>query len=223
MFNSLDGQIDFDPEFTDNIELAYRGSFLDDRLRVRSNLFYTYWRDQQVSVGVTGAGRVTIENAGESKLYGLELTMDADVTDHLSLGGSVALVETRFLDFERANGSNLAGNEFASAPPVTARITGRYAFNDNLSLSAAVRYSAATFSDAGNSADQRTDSYFVADTQLNYRSDDGWLTGLYVNNIFDEEYALVRSGSGGSLGTVATQSLEIGEPRTIGLFVQKTF
>ena len=223
VFNVLDRQIDYDPEFTDNIELAYRGSFRDDQLRLRGNLFYTYWRDQQVAVESAGAGRVRIENAGASELYGLEFSMDADLTERFFVGGSVALVETQFLDFQQANGSNLAGNEFPDAPPVTARVTGRYAFSDDISLSLSGRYSASTFSDAQNSADQKNDSFFVVDTQLTYRNDDGWLSGFYVNNIFDEEYSLVRSGSGGGLGTVGTRSLEIGEPRTVGLFLQKTF
>lgn len=223
VFNTLEGQVEFDPEFTDNIELAYRGRFLDDRLGVRSNLFYTYWRDQQVPVNQGGSGQVRIENVGKSELYGLEFAVDAVVMDSLYLDGSVAFVETRFLDFVQADGSNLAGNEFPDAPPFTAQITGTYDFTDNLSLSLSGRYRASAFGDAANSADQETDSYFVADTQLTFRSDDGWVTGLYLNNIFDKEYAVVRSGSGGYLGTTATRSLEIGAPRTVGVFLQKTF
>ncbi|MEM8556175.1 MAG: TonB-dependent receptor, partial [Pseudomonadota bacterium] len=38
---------EFDPEFTDNYELAYRSEWLDGDLVVNANAFYTYWRDQQ--------------------------------------------------------------------------------------------------------------------------------------------------------------------------------
>lgn len=224
VLNVLEEENAFDPEFTDNYELAYRGSFIDDRLRVRTNLFYTLWRDQQVSLN-NGAGVVNIENAGESELYGLEFTVDADITDRLFLGGSVALVQTEFLEFARPDGSNFSGNEFPDAPPFTAQLAARYDFTESFSLGLSARYSDEAFGDAANSDDQISDSFFVADAQLTYRSrDDDWVAGLYVNNIFDEIYAITRTGpDSGGFGRLALETVEIGEPRTIGLFVQRNF
>ena len=47
--NSFDGGVNnVDPEFTTNYELAYRGAFYDDSLRVSANVFFAQWRDQQV-------------------------------------------------------------------------------------------------------------------------------------------------------------------------------
>ena len=37
----------YDPEYTTNYELSYRGSFFDDSLRTRANLYYTDWKDQR--------------------------------------------------------------------------------------------------------------------------------------------------------------------------------
>lgn len=66
----------YDPEYTTNYELSYRGSFFDKTLRTRANLYYTDWKDQQVSVLERGASFARIYNAGRSDIKGLEVFVE---------------------------------------------------------------------------------------------------------------------------------------------------
>lgn len=50
--------------------------------------------------------------------------------------------------------------------------------------------------------------------QINYERG-GWEAGLFVRNVFDEDYILDRG-----LGTFAIRA---GEPRTFGVFAQRNF
>ncbi|MDD2136382.1 TonB-dependent receptor [Pseudomonas kurunegalensis] len=54
----------YDPEYTTNYELSYRGAFLDKSLRAWANLYYTDWKDQQVSVLDPDTQFAHIFNAG---------------------------------------------------------------------------------------------------------------------------------------------------------------
>lgn len=220
--------LSFDPEFTTNYEVAYRGSFYDDTLRIVANAFYTRWTDQQV----TQQGRVSgdpnntldrdVVNAGESEFYGAELSIEGEPTARLNLFGSLAYVETRFLDFVIFQGTGgplaLDGNEFPSAPRFTAAIGASYSWDSGISLAVDASYQAAAFEDIQNTS--KDDDRFLVNAQLNYETNDGWLTGLYVRNLFDQDYVLVNSSVnvGTPVGLVRT-----GEPRTIGIFAQKTF
>lgn len=232
--------LDFDPEFTTNYEVAYRGSFYDDTLRIAANAFYTRWTDQQV----TQQGRISgdpnntldrdVVNAGESEFYGAELSIEGEPTARLSLFGSLAYVETRFLDFVinrgAANQQVLNGNEFPSAPSLTAAVGGSYRWDNGITLGVDASYQAAAFENIQNTI--KDDDRFLVNAQLTYETPNGWLTGLFVRNVFDQDYVLVNSSV--NLGPEAvpasafddtgiTPIVRTGEPRTFGIFAQKTF
>ena len=213
--------LDFDPEFTTNYELAYRGAFYDGTLRISANAFYTRWTDQQV----TQQGRVSgdannfldrdIVNVGESELYGAELSVEGEPTANLTLFGSLAYVETRFLDFIINRGAAtqqvLNGNEFPSAPSVTAAFGGAYRWNNGITFEADASYQAAAFENIQNTI--KGDDRFLVNTRLTYEAGSGWLTGIFVRNLLDEDYTTVSSNN----------VIRTGEPRTIGVFAQKSF
>ena len=48
--------VEYDPEFANNYELFYKGNFLDGRLRVNANVFYTQYSNQQVESTAPGIG-----------------------------------------------------------------------------------------------------------------------------------------------------------------------
>ncbi|MEO1774987.1 MAG: TonB-dependent receptor [Pseudomonadota bacterium] len=219
----------FDPEFTNNFELAYRGTFFDDRLRIRGNAFYTRFSDQQVSVAGADPGTTIVENAGSSEVYGGELTIQGDLTDRLLLTGSLAASRTRFIEFQ-SGATDLSGNEFANAPLLTAYVAAEYEVFEGLSLGLAGRYESARFADAQNTPETEGDNFFVADAQVLYEvSPDlegiggvDFSIGAFVNNIFDNDYAIIRA-DGDAIGSTATTSVLPGSPRSFGIFVQSTF
>ena len=213
---------EFDAEFSDTIELAYRGAFLDDRLALRANAFYSRIRDQQVNiVGAFGVpGDFIVENAGRSEVYGAEFAIEAEVTDRLTIAGDLALVETNFIEFV-SSGVDLSGNRFPGTRPITAALSATYAFDDNWSIDVRGIYNDSSFADAENAGEFESDDWFVANAQLTYRHEVGITAGAYVNNIFDNRYVVSRDIGAGSTGLI--DPVVPGAPRQVGLFVQYDF
>lgn len=221
---NLLGQLnEFDSEFTDNVELAYRGRFMDDLVFVSANVFYTDWSDQQVNEQV---GEITFPggsqpvfntvNAGGSELWGGELLIEAQATPNLAVYGSVGYTDTEFTDFV-SNGVQLAGNAFPFASEVTAAFGGRYVWNNGFSVGVDVSYTDGAFGDVVNTPGLKSDDRWLVDANATYDFGEGWQAGIYVRNLFDEDYVTQRIANGPS------QLLRTGEPRTAGFFLSKTF
>ncbi|MEL7232002.1 MAG: TonB-dependent receptor, partial [Pseudomonadota bacterium] len=136
----------YDPEFLNTIEVGTRNVFMDGRLTLNGNIFYSKYEDQQVGVDGFDPNRFDdnlIVNAGESTLYGLEVTADYEVSDTIGAFATLGLLETEWDDFPFAVDStgapsnpadpqfaNLAGESFPSAPNLTFTIGGDFE-NDN--------------------------------------------------------------------------------------------
>lgn len=67
----------YNPEIARNLELSWRGSLAQDRLKVSANLFYQDWTAQQVEVWETPGDPSTsrIFNAGAAESYGGSLSL----------------------------------------------------------------------------------------------------------------------------------------------------
>lgn len=218
---------EYDPEFSNNYELAYRGSFQDGQLRILANAFYTEFEDQQVNVfGQLSTVDFDVVNAGKSEAYGAELTIAADPTENLSIFGSVGYVKTRFKNFVN-NGDDLSGNRFPQAPEWSAAFSAVYRWDNGVSLGMDASYTGDSFTDSANSPNQLNDSRLLVNTQITYETGDGWLAGLYVRNLFDKDYATVRQPMNivdpDTNAVVSRSFARTGEPRTVGVYLTKTF
>ncbi|MEO0558729.1 MAG: TonB-dependent receptor, partial [Bacteroidota bacterium] len=124
---------EYDPEYTWNYELALRSRWLGGRLIANANVFYTDWRDQQVSVpnDINPNFFETI-NAGASTLYGGELELRAVPARGLTVYSSLGLTNSQFDEFIRPENvrdqrtgdlvrveRDLAGLQFPGAPETT--------------------------------------------------------------------------------------------------------
>ncbi|MEC9406755.1 MAG: TonB-dependent receptor [Pseudomonadota bacterium] len=195
----------FEPEYTTTYELYARTEWLDGRVKLRSNVYYTDWRDQQVSVQLSDdANDTQTENAGRSRLIGGELELDAQLGWGVSGFVSAGYAETEFLDFNSTAG-DFEGNEFPGAPEKQGGIGlrvergGRWPYAQ-LDLN----YVDSTFRRANNDADQTSDSYALLNGRVGYRFRH---VELYVSgrNLLDRFYLVQRA-----FGT-----FQAGQPRTL--------
>ncbi|WP_147112398.1 TonB-dependent receptor [Tateyamaria sp. syn59] len=212
---------EYDPEYSNNFELAYRGSFNNDRLRVAGNLFYTDWKDMQISVPGTQTGtpldplfNFDTVNAAKAELYGFELSVEAEPTDQLELFGNVGYTKTEFKSFISGS-DDFTGNEFPFAPDWTASIGGRYTWDSGFSLAVDASYKAASFQDNANT--YKDDSRWLVNAHATYPINDNLTAGIYARNLFDEDYATARFQS------ADPTIIRVGEPRTIGAYIQAEF
>ncbi|MEM0911872.1 MAG: TonB-dependent receptor, partial [Pseudomonadota bacterium] len=216
--NSTLEVIPFDPEYTDNIEFAFRGEFFEGNVTTSANVYFTSWEDQQVQ-RVNEAGDGFIDNAGESEMYGAEITADYIASETLMLNLALGYSATEFTDYLLGEGTanvvDLAGNEFPNAPRWTASLGGEYDFENGFALSADVSFTDGTFGGVENLEVFETESYTLFNAALTYDRNSMTL-GLYVRNLFDKRYAESYFGT-------APPRLRAGEPRVIGGYIQWAF
>lgn len=97
----------FEPEKLQAYAVGVKTDLLDRRLRLNLEGFYYDYKDLQVAVvlqlapGVTSPGLV---NGGTARVYGLDLDLQAQITDHLRLSGGIEYLDSRF----RQTASNFA-------------------------------------------------------------------------------------------------------------------
>ncbi|MEM9056021.1 MAG: TonB-dependent receptor [Pseudomonadota bacterium] len=207
---NLAGVYEYDPETTFNYELALRSTWFDDALRVNANVFFTDWRDQQITVQLSPlAGDQIVENAGRSELAGAELEIDYAASDALTIGASLGVLETRITAVSSTNRSVglSAGDAFREAPAVSASLRARYVLPQGWFFSADGEYSDSYFSLIPNLPMTRIDEYIVANARVGFAWDGGRVA-LQVDNLLDEDYLLSVDEFG--VGVVGNQ-------RTIGL------
>src|SRR5690606_18017478 len=119
------------PEFVDAYELGVKGATSDRRLSFEIAVFAYDFKDQQVSQVVPGAviSLQSLTNAGRTRIYGAEFTVDVVPVDTVFLQAKAGLLDAKFKEF-RLNpadpASSLAGNRTASSPRLTLAGIARY-------------------------------------------------------------------------------------------------
>ena len=97
-------QNEFDKEELWSYEIGSKSTFMDGALIVNSAAFYQDYTDKQVGVTrfnpVIGTDVGSIENAGESEIWGIELEAAWAVNDNLTLSGGYTWVDAEYTDFE---------------------------------------------------------------------------------------------------------------------------
>lgn len=183
----------FDPEYTTTGEVFLRLALFDRRVRLRSNLFYTDWQDQQVSVQLSdNANDTQTENAGASKLYGAELEIDARLWRALRGFASLGYTHTEFVEFDSTAG-DYSGNEFPSAPRRSAALGLSWdTQGDGLYAQLDANYQDDSFRTADNDPEQTSDARTLVNGRLGWRHNqlDIYLAG---RNLLDRFYLEQRA------------------------------
>ncbi|MEM9576912.1 MAG: TonB-dependent receptor [Pseudomonadota bacterium] len=150
-----------------------------------------------------------VRNAESAKSYGLELSAAFRATGQLYLTGALGLLHTEFEEFTQST-DDLAGNEFAQAPNVTASIgIDREAVKD-LKPGARVRHTGSYFSDDVNAVNTKVSSFVAVDLSVNYQINDRARIYAYANNVFDRLSPTLIFDNGGQLGAQVTTPREVG-------------
>ncbi|MEM6311836.1 MAG: TonB-dependent receptor [Pseudomonadota bacterium] len=178
---------EFEDETVWNYELAMRGRFLDGRLFIASNAFFSDFNDYQFSVPTLLTGGFVdsiISNAERVETYGLEIEADYLATDRLRLNAALGFLRTEVKRFSAA-AVPIVGNQLPFAPEVTAALGFDYDYTDRFTLGGQIRYTDGYYSDIANSPSGRVSAYTLLDLRASYQMTDTALAYLYVNNVFD--------------------------------------
>ncbi|MEM6387091.1 MAG: TonB-dependent receptor [Pseudomonadota bacterium] len=205
---------EFDPDFTDTYELAYRSQSSDGTRTLNANLFYTTWTDQQVST-LNSLNLPVIDNVADSDLWGAEIDYSQTVNSNLEVFASAAVVKTEYGSFLDVNGNQIDGNSFSLAPELVGSFGANYTFDNGLSIGGDINYTSSSFSDTANTPALENDDYWVTNVNVNYIFDNGAVLTAYARNLFDEVYTIQRN-------TVSDFTI-FGKRREYGVFVTMEF
>ena len=212
----------YEPEFVEVVELGFKGTFMDGRLRVNGALFSTDYQDLQVQV-FNSVAPVT-QNIGEASIDGFEIEVIASPGNGWLVESSLSLLDAGYDQIDTANTLIAKNNEFERVPDTAASLglskELSLGANGTLILRGDWSYRSETFNDAYNTPLLKTDSTDLLDASARWLSaDEAWTVILSGTNLSDEEYLV-----SGVYGT-AFQSFEglFDRGRQVRLEVRREF
>lgn len=208
----------YDPERADNYELFYKGRFLENRLTINANLFFTKYKDQQTEIRPDPSDQFYREtsNAASSRVWGFEIEPTWQINDRLSAFASIGYLNTEFEEFEHATYGNLAGEPFPEAPRWSVAFGGHYEFGNGFYVGADAKYTSGYLARFGIPPQDRLQSHIVVNTQVGYRKAN-WEVNAFAENLFNKRYYTFIDRE----SSPAYASLAPG--RTVGLNIKAKF
>ncbi|RYF93122.1 MAG: TonB-dependent receptor, partial [Chitinophagaceae bacterium] len=119
----------FDPEYSDNIELGIKNTFLRNMLRINLSFFASRITDAQIPTLILPDAVTITRNAGKLSTKGAELEIAANVVKGLEIDYSLGITDAVYKDLKiSSNGSeeDLSGNRQIFTPGSTSMLAMQY-------------------------------------------------------------------------------------------------
>ncbi|MEM8562841.1 MAG: TonB-dependent receptor [Pseudomonadota bacterium] len=237
--------VSYDPEFLDTFEAGWRSQWLQRRLTINGNLFYSEYKDQQVSF-TDDLGIRVVDNAGATSLYGLELSASFAATPEFSITAGLGLLESRVDDYvfqpdDPGTPENelldLAGNELGRSPKRSLDLGAYYDSQNGFFAGASLSYQSSYYadifnldeSDLGSGLTEKVDAAAIVNAQVGFSFPNAITITAYVNNLLDEDSpeSINIGAADAALGLDDLSdnvfSYTIRQPRTFGVTVDARF
>ncbi len=189
------------PEKLTDLEFGadFKHSFNNFRLRGDLNLYYMPIKDEIVPYGGTidDMNLAIAGNADKTVHQGIELTLQSNILEKVSIGGNVSINDDHFVNYTEYVWTDtgyvpvdLSGYRIGGFPEMMANYRASYHF-DKLAAGIGGRFVGKQFLD--NAEENELDSFHILDADLSY--DFGRFVGfnslivtLRINNLLDTEY-----------------------------------
>ncbi|HUE12492.1 MAG TPA: TonB-dependent receptor [Steroidobacteraceae bacterium] len=132
----LPSQLSFNPETDLSLETGYKADLFHHRLMINADIFYLSRHDAQIKTSFQSVPNNPDDfvfytgNAASGHNYGLESDVDWRVTDRVTLGADLGLLQTYFEDFVQQGASGTTtlsvSRELANAPHWQAAVSATY-------------------------------------------------------------------------------------------------
>ena len=206
--------VKYNPEYSWNYEIG--GNFLwrDTGIKADFALFYIDCRDQQLTIFPDGmtTGRM-MTNAGQTRNYGAEFSLNADITEQFTATASYGYTNAKFVDYADGK-SNYKGKFVPYAPRHTLSTQLRYSipinrsWADKLVLNAGIRGVGKIYWDESNTTSQS--AYALLDSSIFLENND-FSIGIWGKNLTNTDYSTYHFKS---IGNSFTHK---GRPQTFGI------
>ena len=209
----------FEAEKMTVYEFGWKTSWMDNRLRFNGAVFYQDFSDKQLTsqwLPPSGILSTRPENASAALIQGIEVDVEAVLTDNLTMQWGYTLLSTEYDEYDKLSASlndvvrggtcelttlggnttclvDLTGNEVEDVPrhQLFAGLSWRsgLANGAELMIDFDVQYQGSRWMDEWNIVE--IESYMLADFRVGL-SRDSWTVMAYVENVFDDD--TLRSG-----------------------------
>ncbi len=224
-----------DKETSVNYDLGYR--YVNDRLTLSGSAFFIDYRNRIASAFNPDTATTVDINVGDASSKGLELESGYALSKNLSVYGSLSYIKSKMkkdLPVSATTALPTSGKEFPDTPNWLSGLSMQYA-QDSWYVFGQAKYTGKRYSTLVN--DDSLDGYTVVNAGAGYTfPSTNWLKKpmlrLNVNNVFQQQYLSLNSGSGSAfttnataIGAIAAQSpsLYVSAPRSVSLALTADF
>ena len=204
----------YKPEFSNNIEVGVKNTFLDNRVHLNVSVFHVNITNAQVPTLILPDAITITKNAGRLTSNGVELELNSNFFKGLQAAYSIGYVKSTYKTLKLSqNGSetNLEGNRQIFTPEVTSMLAIQYGYDlgtqQNLQL--VVRgewiYLGKQYFDLANKIDQG--SYNLLNARMGISAKNVELM-FWARNIGDQKYIAYSYDFG---------AVHLGNPKTYGI------
>ncbi len=192
----------FEPETSNNYEIGVKADLFGGNVRANAAAFWNEYQDIQIVVtrGISPAN----ENAGDGRIRGIELELEAYPTDQLSLVGSFGYTDAEYTDVDPLAAPVTEDSAFQNTPEFSFALAGNYVVpvaSGNVTLNANYSWKSEIANDAQNTPELIQDSVGLLGGHVKYEPEDGnWALSFIGRNITDERFI----GGGFNAGTGAS-------------------
>ena len=186
-------------EVLDTAEFGSKSSFDDGRFSLNADVFYTRYRNIQLSVftsftlpnGTSGFFG-DVANAGKAHAYGVEAEFAWHPAEHWAVTGNIAGLHTQY-DQYVSYGINIADKErFSESPNGQAGLNLEYStpvdFGGNIHARVGYTYQTKVYPTTDLTEALAQSSYGLLGASLIWNKDAHWTFGLHGSNLTDKSY-----------------------------------
>lgn len=212
----------FNKQKVESFELGWKSEWLGRRLRANGSIYRMDGKDYQVQQFVlqpNGTSVATITNAGEVRIDGMEVDIQARVASSITVRGGFAYTDATFLSFKNGGGVgvNFDGNRLPFAPRLKSALSVEHLMPlGALQVRSSLGYThtGEQMSNANGAAVNRIPGYDLFNARIALEGGEArrWSVAVWARNLTNREYTTVNA-------TNALQQARAiyGSPRSVGL------
>ena len=193
--NSLSGDPAFDPEYLWSLELGGKSTLADGRATANAAAFYYDYTDLQVSTFTEGT--VSVTNAAEATVLGLEVDISTVLSDQFTWTASAMMLKAEYDKFVTRFGGpagavlDVAGNNLVNAPELSLTSSLNYSADvgpGEFTATAQVAYRSTVYHSQFNEAEVGQSSLMLANIRAGIRFLNGVEVAFVARNLLGREY-----------------------------------
>lgn len=196
----------FEPESAQTYEVGVKSELFDRRIRVNLATFTTEYKNIQLNIqrGISP----TFENAGTGRIKGVELDLQAVISNALRLNASAGYIDAHYTSVDDPAGIITLNSRLPRVPKWTAYFGPEYRININdgseLRLRADYFYRSSSASDPENTPELFSRAASTVDLSASYSINDGALSlTAGVKNVFDKRFIVNGTNQLGGFGFIS--------------------